>query len=328
MLPIRIRIFSPGYNVGKTAMDLIEDYINVQKILIGMKCKIELLLIDDNSVDNTLEIFKQAAKKHKWITVKHNKKRMFNAANIIRGYKWGAKSKCDIIICMDFDGEHSPYAIPRHLRMIQRGECDGVVGSIIFPDHHIDRRAIEKTLLEINSLSEQGNEEMVKHFLSILEKINQFGEELISADGFLDRNMMRYWGRMQSTIAGIDGTFYIQSPGYNIHQRYRVEEALKLFKEYKRFFYGESFPGLVGEALTNKIKKVEGTDKDPFPRWGMHGVMIHLIAVGTGAHIKAAYLECFGTSPNRTAEKLLQQSEAAGINTTRLGRFLPGPKIK
>ena len=108
---------------------------------------------------------------------------------------------------------------------------------------------------------------------------------------------------MQAALSGIDGMFYIQSPGYNLHQGHRVAKALELFKKYQEFFAANT--------------------AEQFPRWGLHGVMIHLIAVGTGAHVKAAYLECFGKSPNRTPDKLLLQANAANIHGMLLAKFLP-----
>ncbi len=297
---MKIRIFSPVFNVAKAVGLLIDEFADVGLMLKAHGHEMEVFLIDDNSKDGTREVLDQAAVKYDWIEVRHNEKNLGNAGNIVVGYRWGVESDADVIGCMDADGEHSPYAMIRHLRMIENGECDGVSGSIIFPDHHIDRKAIKKTMLEINVLGASGNGDVVKRALEIIEQLSQ---EIIASDDHNDRNMMRFWGRMQSTIAGVDGTFYIQSPGYNLHQRHRVAEALELFEKYQEFF----------AANTN----------ESFPRWGLHGVIIHLIAVSTGAHIKAAYLECFGKSPNRTPNKLLLQANAANIHSMMLAKFLP-----
>ena len=255
---MKIRIFSPVYNVAGAVDRLISEFADVEAVLNIHGHTLEVLLINDNSTDGTCEVLDQAGKACPWLTVRHNTKNLGNTDNIIAGYRWGVDSDADVVGCMDADGEHSPYAMIRHLGMIERGECDGIVGSIIFPDHDADHH---------------------------------------------DRNMMRFWGGMQSAMAGIDGMFYIQSPGYNLHRRYRVEKALELFNEYQEFF--------------------KQNTAEPFPRWGLHGVMIHLIAVGTGARIKAAYLECFDHSPNRTPDKLLLQANAANVHTMMLAKFLP-----
>lgn len=255
---MKIRIFSPVLNVKEAVGRLVEEFADVTLMLMARGHGLEVLLIDDNSTDGTRGVLDAASDKYKWLSVRHNEKNLGNAGNVIAGYRWGIDSDADIVGCMDADGEHSPYAMIRHLGMIERGECDSVAGSIIFPDHDANHH---------------------------------------------DRNMMRFWGGMQAAMAGVDGMFYIQSPGYNLHQRHRVAQALELFKKYQQFF-------------------TENTS-ELFPRWGLHGVMIHLISVGTGAHVKAVYLECFGHSPNRTPDKLLLQANAANIHTVMLAKFLP-----
>lgn len=257
-MEMKIRIFLPVFNVAAPVARLIEEFVDVEFMLTARGHELEVLLINDNSTDGTREVLNTGCDQYQWLTVRHNTKNLGNASNIIAGYRWGADSDADVVGCMDADGEHSPYALIRHLGMIERGECDGIAGSIIFPDHDANHH---------------------------------------------DRNMMRFWGGMQSAMAGVDGMFYIQSPGYNLHQRHRVVHALGLFQDYQAFFAENS--------------------KEAFPRWGMHGVMIHLIAVGAGARIKAVYLECFGHSPNRTPDKLLLQANAANIHTVMLGKFLP-----
>ncbi len=255
---MKIRIFVPAYNVGGSINRLVGEFADVVDMLGRKGVQMKVLVINDMSTDDTTQILDTAVDNFPWLTVKHNLTNLGNAANIEIGYAWGGASTCNIVGCMDADGEHSPYALIRHIGMIERGECDGIAGSIIFPDHDANHH---------------------------------------------DRNMMRFWGGMQATLAGIDGLFYIQSPGYNLHQRHRVEQALKLFDQYKKFY-------------------AENT-AEQFPRWGMHGIIIYLLAVGTKAHIKATYLECFGKSPNRTPEKLLLQANAANIHTMMLGKFMP-----
>lgn len=277
---MKINIFTPALNVGVIIGKLITEFTDVEMILRAHGHELRVLVINDNSTDNTKSVLDLAVNTCSWLEVGHNSKNIGNAGNIVAGYRWGVQSGADVVGCMDADGEHSPYALIRHLKMIESGECDGVVGSIVFPDHNANHH---------------------------------------------DRNMMRFHGGMQSALAGIDGMFYIQSPGYNLHQAHRVEKALELFEGYKKFFYEKSFPELTGDALKERIAAVVGTNEDPFPRWGLHGVMIHLIAVGTGAHIKAAYLECFGQSPNRTPEKLMLQANAANVHGMKLSKFMPKP---
>jgi glycosyltransferase involved in cell wall biosynthesis len=296
---MHVRVFSPAYNVAKTIGILLEEYDDVYSILKKKGHNLEVLILNDNSNDGTHKLLDSAVKKYKkWLRIKHNETNLGNAGNIITGYTWGADSEADYVACMDADGEHSPYAMLRHLKMLESGRWDGIAGSIIFPDPHIDRKAIEKTMLGIKSLGNDGSDDVLAKALQIMEKLHQ---KVIESDNFNDRNMMRFWGRMQSTMAEIDGTFYIQSPGYNIYQRYRVVQVLEFFKDYQSFFAGNA--------------------KEAFPKWGLHFIMIYLISIGTGASIKAVYLECFGESPNRTPDKLLLQANAANVHCSMLARF-------
>lgn len=256
---MKISIFSPTFNTAKTLDGLIDELNDVQVVLKGHGHEMGFLFINDNSVDGTKGILDRAQESFKWLNVCHNEKNLGNAMNILAGYNWSVKSGAEIVGCLDSDGEHSPYAMIRHLRMIERGECDGISGSIIFPEHDVLNHS--------------------------------------------DRNMMRFWGGIQSDMAGVDGRFYIQSPGYNLHKADKVRKALDLYDEYQKFYAANT--------------------AEPFPKWGMHGVMIHLIAVGCEAHIRAAYLECFGKSPNRTPDKLVLQSNAANVHAMMLSKFLP-----
>lgn len=251
-------MFTPAFNVAVSLPTLLKEFDDVAAMLERQQDELKLLVLNDNSSDETGVILDRAAAVYPWLSVTHNRSNLGNAANIVAGYTWGSDTG-DVVGCLDADGEHSPYALLRHIRPIRSGTYDGVSGSIIFPEHDTPNHN--------------------------------------------DRNMMRFYGGMQSTMAGVDGQFYIQSPGYNLHRSERVTAALKLLDDYKRFFATQA----VGE----------------FPRWGMHGVMIHLLSRGAGAKVKAVYLECFGRSPNRTEDKLVLQARAAQVHLETLAKFLP-----
>lgn len=255
---MKISVFLPAFNVATQIGRLLAEMNDVFNVFGGQGHELCVLVIDDHSIDATAQALQEAGERYSWLQIRTNPQNLGNATNILAGYRWGVEQESNLIACMDADGEHSPYSLIRHARMILDGVCDGVVGSIIFPDHN---------------------------------------------SNYHDRNMMRFWGGMQASLAGIDGMFYIQSPGYNVHQGHRVAMALQLFEEYQIFFAAHT--------------------TEEFPRWGVHGVIIHLVARGTGANVKAAYLECFGQSPNRTPEKLLLQANAANIHSGMLARFLP-----
>ncbi len=260
-ISMKICILVPAFNVEGSIHQLIEEFFDVRNVLeLTGGHDLQVLVINDNSSDATgplLSGMSETYNTKEWLTVIHNDQNLGLAANILSGYRWGVEGAADIVGCMDADGEHSPYALLRHLNWIREGLYDGVVGSIIFPDHDQD---------------------------------------------YHERNMMRFWGGMQAEMAGVEGMFYIQSPGYNLHRTANIKKALALYTQYAEFFTENS--------------------AEPMPRWGLHAVLIHLLAKGTGSNIKAAYLECFGQSPNRTPEKLLLQANAAALHMEMLQKFL------
>lgn len=279
-------IFLPAFNVSNSLEKLLAEFSNAELVLNRHGYKLSVLVINDNSTDGTGDMLERANLSYDWLQSRRNERNAGNAANIVSGYKWGVENKFDIIGCMDADGEHSPYAMIRHLEMIKSGEFDGIAGSIIFPDHDAN---------------------------------------------YHDRNMMRFWGGMQAATAGIDGVFYIQSPGYNLHKVEHVQKALELFNDYQKFFIESTVSSTLSEEMLDIIPDeqrnllLDAAKKNAekqFPRWGMHGVIIYLMAVGSGSHIKAVYLECFGHSPNRTSDKLSQQANAANTHGMMLAKFL------
>jgi glycosyltransferase involved in cell wall biosynthesis len=125
----------------------------------------------------------------------------------------------------------------------------------------------------------------------------------------LDLYGMRFLGGLQSKMMGTDGQFYLQSGGFQMHVagdiRPVIEQDLSAFQEFYRVNYGAQLP-----------------------RWGMHGLIDHLLALHD-YRIKAVYLGCFGVAPNRDVNKLIAQAQAAlrlleAVNHFRLIGYLPG----
>jgi len=117
----------------------------------------------------------------------------------------------------------------------------------------------------------------------------------------VDRSMMHFVGGVQAGKAAADGPFYIQSPGFQLHRVESLDAAIALLPAYRSFF-----------------EEQVGTE---FPRWGMHGVILYLLAA-FGARLHAAYLECFGEAPNRDADKLAAQALAGLLHHKWLSEFI------
>lgn len=81
--------------------------------------KIDILVVDDNSVDGTLNILHQIKKSKKNIKVVCRKKARGIGSAHLHGIKYAYKKKYSICITMDADGTHSPKIIKKMLRIIK-----------------------------------------------------------------------------------------------------------------------------------------------------------------------------------------------------------------
>jgi glycosyltransferase involved in cell wall biosynthesis len=111
-----VSVILPAYNEGAVIDRVIQRII---KTFEGSKLSYELLVIDDNSDDNTGWIAQQAGARV--ITHPYN---IGNGASIKTGIR---NARGEILIMMDADGQHPPEAIPFLLEKI--GAYDMVVGA-------------------------------------------------------------------------------------------------------------------------------------------------------------------------------------------------------
>ena len=92
-----------------------------------LKIKLDILVIDDNSPDQTSRIVKNLQKKYKnlYLIKRSSKKGLDTAHKLI--YKYAMKKKYDYLITMDADLSHNPSSIPKFLKEIKN--YDFVIGS-------------------------------------------------------------------------------------------------------------------------------------------------------------------------------------------------------
>ena len=102
----------PAYNESKT----------IEAVLGSVSGHVhDILLVDDNSSDNTLSL----AKKHNIKTIEHTKN--FGKGKAIQeGFSYAVKNKYDAVIILDADLEHDPSEIPDFLEQLKK--YDMVVG--------------------------------------------------------------------------------------------------------------------------------------------------------------------------------------------------------
>lgn len=114
-----VTVLIPCFNEKKTIAKVV-DKINSLKNL-----KLEIIIIDDNSNDGTIDLLKDKTK----INVS---KIIFNNKNYGKGYciKKGIEaSNGDAILIQDADLEYDPFDYPKLLRPIENGVADVVYGS-------------------------------------------------------------------------------------------------------------------------------------------------------------------------------------------------------
>ncbi|MEN8153031.1 MAG: glycosyltransferase family 2 protein [Acidobacteriota bacterium] len=117
----KLSIIVPAYNEEKTIRDLLDNVLNVP-----LNIKKEILIVNDNSSDGTLEIAKEYEKKIMGIKALSNKKNMGKGYSLRKGIE---AATGDIIIIQDADLEYDPAEYPKLLEPILNNRADVVYGS-------------------------------------------------------------------------------------------------------------------------------------------------------------------------------------------------------
>ena len=115
----------PTYNeVGNIHKTLEKIFLN-QTVLHDYK--LSVLVVDDNSPDNTAELVRDLIPKYSGLTLMSGEKKGLGDA-YKRGINYALKNlKADLIIQMDADGQHDPGLIPKFIGLAKN--YDVVIGS-------------------------------------------------------------------------------------------------------------------------------------------------------------------------------------------------------
>ena len=181
MMRNKTLIFSATYNEAEN----IENFLNsIEELNLAL----DILLIDDNSPDNTWKIIQEYSKNKENIhLIIRNKKEGLDTAHKI-AYEYCVKNNYDFLITLDADMSHDPKVIPKFIdelktnafvvgsRYIEGGKC-GMKGFRLFLSYFGNK--IIKFVLSIDC-----NEFTSGYRGFNLKKLKDFHLEKISAKGY------------------------------------------------------------------------------------------------------------------------------------------------
>ena len=113
-----ISIIVPCYNEEESIPLFYEE---IKKVLNKIKCKTEIIFINDGSKDNSLKIMRDLAKKDKTVRYISFSRNFGKEAGILAGLE---ASKGDYICMMDVDMQDPPYLLEEMYEEIKKGEYD------------------------------------------------------------------------------------------------------------------------------------------------------------------------------------------------------------
>ena len=115
-------IIIPTYNEAQNIGDLLE---KIEETLKGENFSI--LIVDDNSIDNTQEIVESKKKIYKNVFMLKRNKKLGLASAYIDGFNFGLARNFDNFIQMDADFSHNPVYLPEFIIKLKNN--DVVIGS-------------------------------------------------------------------------------------------------------------------------------------------------------------------------------------------------------
>lgn len=117
-----ISIVIPAFNEAESLPELISRIAKVEQ---GMQKTVEILIIDDGSRDNTLEVLKNLKKEHKNLRVISFRRNYGKSAALSQAFK---TAEGQYIITMDADLQDDPDEIPNLINKMETDDLDLVSG--------------------------------------------------------------------------------------------------------------------------------------------------------------------------------------------------------
>jgi dolichol-phosphate mannosyltransferase len=113
-------VFIPTYNERENIEGLIDE-------IFKLGLDLNVLVVDDSSLDGTAEALDRIAEANSKVSVMHRQGKRGRGLAGIEGFKYALGQGADYIIEMDADFSHDPKYIPVFLKEIS--DCDVVIGS-------------------------------------------------------------------------------------------------------------------------------------------------------------------------------------------------------
>jgi dolichol-phosphate mannosyltransferase len=112
----------PTYNEAENVEPLIRE-------LLALGDEYEVLVIDDDSPDETWRIVGEMSSHAPRVHLLHRTTERGRGTAGLAGFVWARDHGADAVVEMDADFSHHPRFIPALVQLVRAGECDVVVGS-------------------------------------------------------------------------------------------------------------------------------------------------------------------------------------------------------
>ena len=113
----KIIVVLPAYNAEKT---LEETYREIPFDIVD-----DVIVVDDASIDNTVEVAKRIGIQH---IIVHEKNKGYGG-NQKAAYRWAIEHGLDIVVLLHADGQYAPEVIEELVTPFETSDCDAVFGS-------------------------------------------------------------------------------------------------------------------------------------------------------------------------------------------------------
>ncbi len=111
-----LSIIIPAYNEAESFKEL---YEKIKATITTLNCKYEIIIIDDGSTDNSIEVLKEIRAHDNRVKIISFRRNYGKSAALSVGFE---KAKGDIIVTMDADLQDDPAEIPNLLKEIKNGK--------------------------------------------------------------------------------------------------------------------------------------------------------------------------------------------------------------